>query len=342
MPMKNYESKIEFSIIIPLKEISEGGYIFETCEKIKELTNKNYEVIILPDAVSGDKKLLEEKLDARIIETGNVNPGVKRDIALDYAKGEYLAFIDDDAYPQADWLDVAAKNFGAENVAAIGGPQLTPSDDSFWQKVSGAMFVSFLSGGALTRYWPGEKIEETVDWPTVNLIVKTDAFREIGGFGIDAWPGEDTKLCLKIVKDLKKKILYIPDLIVYHHRRPTIKKHLLQTGRYGHQRGYFTKKYPENSRKMSSMYFMPSLMVLYITLGAIGSFFSEYIFYMFLFGIVVYFLVLVVSAFSIVGKTGSYLVSFMTVPYLVLFHIWYGLRYMQGLFLTKDLNDESK
>lgn len=340
--MEASEEKIDFSIIIPLKKFHEGGYIFETCQKIREIKDERYELIILPDNNPENKEKLEEIIGAKIIATGSVNPGIKRDMAIDLASGKYLAFIDDDAYPENNWLKVAKKHLQDDEVVAVGGPQLTPSHDSFWQKVSGAMFISFLSGTAINRYWPGEKVTKTDDWPTVNLIVKADAFKAIGGFGIDAWPGEDTKLCLKLTRDLKKKILYVPDMIVYHHRRPTIKKHLLQTGRYGLQRGFFTKRYPENSRKISTLYYMPSILVSYIFLGLIGSFYSEYISYILLFGIGVYFLILIVSAFSIIGKTRNFLVSMMTIPYLFLFHIWYGIRFLEGLIFAKELSEEGK
>jgi len=156
--MKNENNTIKFSIIIPVQAIND--YIWETCGKLKKLEKKNFEVIIFPDELPGDSDELEKKLNAKIIASGKVSPAIKRDLAMKYAQGKYLAFTDDDAYPDKDWLTVAEKYLQVEDVSAVGGPQLTPPDDNFWQKVSGAMFISILSGSAIIRYWPGKKFKK--------------------------------------------------------------------------------------------------------------------------------------------------------------------------------------
>ncbi len=53
----------------------------------------------------------EEGEGITIIPTGPVGPPLKRDIGAKKAKGEIIAFIDDDAYPRKDWLINAVKNF---------------------------------------------------------------------------------------------------------------------------------------------------------------------------------------------------------------------------------------
>lgn len=328
--------RVKFSVIIPVQAIND--YILETCDKLSKLKNRNFEIIIFPDEIGKNNKEMEKKLKARVIPTGKVSPAIKRDQALKYAKGTYLAFIDDDAYPNEEWLDVAEKHLQDENVSAIGGPQLTPLSDSFWQKVSGAMFLSPLSGAAIIRFWPGEKVKEIDDWPTVNFIIRKSDFEKVGGFDSEYWPGEDTKLCLDILKRLKKKILYIPNLIVYHHRRAGFRKHLKQTGNYGLHRGYFAKAFPETSRK--PMYFIPSLLVLFILAGPIALFFPVVMLKLYLLGLEIYILVVIVSTFFILSKTRNFFVSIMTIPYLISFHIWYGIRFIQGFVFTKTLNSK--
>lgn len=325
-----------FSIIIPVQKIND--YIQETCGKLANLKNKNFEILIFPDEAEGNNLEWEKKLNAGIIPTGKVSPAIKRDLALKYAQGEYLAFIDDDAYPDEKWLDVAEKYLQEENVAAIGGPQLTPIDDSFWQKVSGAMFLSPLSGAAIIRFWPGKKVQEIDDWPTVNFIIKKNDFEKIGGFDSTYWPGEDTKLCLDIVKKLKKKILYIPDLIVYHHRRSGFKKHLKQTGNYGLHRGFFAKRFPETSRKL--MYFIPSVFVIFLITGGLAYGYSDLVLRLYLLGIAVYIAAILFSTIVIWQKTKNFLVSITTIPYLISFHIWYGMCFVQGFVFTKELKSK--
>jgi len=326
-----------YSIIIPVQNIND--YIIETCSRLRALDNKNFEVLIFPDILEKNNDEMERTLGAKIVASGKVSPAVKRDMAMKYAKGDILAFIDDDAYPQKNWLNVAEQYLKNDNmIAAIGGPQLTPSHDSFWQRVSGAVFLSPLSGSALIRYWPGTRIQEVDDWPSVNFLVRKDDFIKIGGFDSHHWPGEDTKLCLDITRKLGKKILYIPDLIVYHHRRTGLRKHLRQIGNYGLHRGYFAKKFPETSRKF--IYFIPSIFVLSIVSGIMASFLYRPLAKLFLFGLTIYVLTIFLTTIFVWRKVKHFLISAATIPYLILTHIWYGVRFMQGFLFTKDLKSK--
>lgn len=331
--MENKENRVDFSIAVPILKIDD--YVLETCGKFRELKNNNFELILFPDDDFEEREEMEKKLTARIIPTGKFGPANKRDLSLMYARGKYIAFIDGDAYPSQNWLDIAAKHLEKNEVAAIGGPQLTPSDDSFWQKVSGAMFISPLSGGAGIRYWPGRKVREVDDWPSVNFFIKKEDFAAIGGFNSEYWPGEDTKICLEIIKKLKKKILYVPDMIVYHHRRSGIISHLKQTGCYGLQRGYFFRTFPETSRRLSRFYYVPSLLVLFLFFGAVFSLFFELIFKIYLLGLTAYGLALLFSTLVTIKRINSFRISFALIPYLISFHIWYGIRFMQGFLFTK-------
>ena len=197
---------------------------------IDKLNYKNIEVILLPDfSVSkefAENNFKDTNLECHIIPTGAVSPAIKRDMGAEKCSGDILAFIDDDAYPAKDWLDKVMPHFNSrfkiqhsKLICAVGGPQITPSSDSFWQKVSGAMFLSFLNGKAADRYYSGEKSYEVDDWPSVNLAIKKEFFLEVGGFDNSYWPGEDTKLCYDLIKT-GKKIIYEPNAIVFHPTLP--------------------------------------------------------------------------------------------------------------------------
>jgi len=85
------------SIIIAFQK--PGDYLWECLAAIKRLHYQNYEVILLPD-----EPMEGEGEGITIIPTGPVGPPLKRDIGAREANGEIIAFIDDDAYPQEDWL----------------------------------------------------------------------------------------------------------------------------------------------------------------------------------------------------------------------------------------------
>jgi len=329
--------KYKVSVIIPFQK--ETDYLAETLEALKRITHKNVEVILLSDGPMGvtfiQKHLNAFPFSYKIIETGPVSPAVKRDRGAECSSGEILAFIDDDAYPAPDWLDKALPYFSDEQICAAGGPQLTPPNDGLWEKISGAVFLSPLNGAAVCRYWPEGKPKSVDDWPSVNLLVRKADFIRVGGFNSEYWPGEDTKLCLDLVK-LGKKIMYVPEMIVYHHRRRGFRRHMRQVGNYGLHRGFFAKKYPDTSLKV--MYFLPACFFLFIIFGWILIFMKLSAVYYFLW--VLYVTALIVSTVSITKKVKSLMVSLGTVPYLVGTHFWYGFRFLQGFLCKSELKSK--
>ncbi|KKS42617.1 MAG: Glycosyltransferase, partial [Candidatus Kuenenbacteria bacterium GW2011_GWA2_42_15] len=202
-----------FSIIIPCKKSND--LLKECLDYISKLDYADFEIIVLPDECV-ETQHCRVSIRIRIIPTGPIKPGAKRNIGAQHAQGEILAFIDDDAYPALDWLKNALKYFEDEKVAALGGPGLTPFDDSFWQQVSGAMYLSWFAGANPERFYPGKK-RFLDDWPSMNFLIRKNDFLAVGGFAENFWPGEDTALCHNLVK-AGKKILYCPDVLVYHHR----------------------------------------------------------------------------------------------------------------------------
>lgn len=330
--MKN--ERVVFSIIIPFKSWS---YNLEECLMfIRKLTFKEFELILLPD---NEMTLIEEFRDLPVIicPTGRVNPAVKRDLGAEKAKGLFFAFIDDDAYPQSDWLSVAIKIFKAkQEIGAIGGPAVTPKTDPFWARVSGSVFLSRTSGGFPERYVPCPPSKVVDDWPTVNLIVRKPVFNQVAGFGSKFWPGEDTIFCLKIINKTSKKILYVPELVVWHHRRSGLHKHLYQIGNYGLHRGHFAKKFPETSRRV--IYFIPTLWVMFVLTGLFLSTLSHSIYILYLGGWVFYLAALAIS-WKQICRYESILVAFATMPYILVSHLWYGIKFIQG-FATKNLKSK--
>jgi len=318
---------IKYSFIIPVPRIN--NYIHEALCKILQIKRDDFEVIIYPDEISVD---VWPK--TRQITTGHVGPAQKRNLAIRDAAGEILIFIDDDAYPENNFLGFLDKDFVDDKIVAVGGPALTPRDDNFWQKVSGAVFLSSLSGGYPERYVPVGKKREIDDWPSVNLSIRKKDFTAVGGFNCQYWPGEDTKLCIDLIK-LGGKIIYNPELIVYHHRREGLLKHLKQIGGYGIHRGFFAKKFPQTSLRFK--YFIPSLFLLFVVVGAVLSFFYPFIFKLYLLGWLIYLLALAKSLVDVYKYEKNILIILNSLYYIFFTHLYYGWRFIQGFIFTRQL-----
>jgi len=310
------------SIIIPLKEINE--YIREAIPYHLLLDYSDFEILIFPDLESDE---VFEK--TKIIPSGNVGPAEKRDMALTYASGDIFAFIDDDAFPRKDWLKNAVQELEQDDVGAVGGPAVTAPEDDLLRQASGKVLENvFCSGKYTYRYIPGVKHEDD-DIPSVNLIVKREIFEAVGGYDSTFYPGEDTKLCLDIIKKTEKKIIYSPDIIVYHHRRPLFKGHLKQVTGYARHRGYFAKKLPETSLKLQ--YFIPSLFLLGIVLGPVLCCLFPVLWGVY-FGILfIYFILIIIST----KKVSGFKLFALVIAGVFVTHLGYGLCFIQGLLSKK-------
>ena len=180
-----------------------------------------------------------------------------------------------------------------------------------------------ISGPVSFRYKNSKK-RICYDLPSCNFFIRKKIFLELGGFDTSFWPGEDTKLCLDI-KKLGKKIIYDPDVKIYHHRRKNLKQYLKQIFNYSKHRGHFAKKYPETSFKLS--YFIPSLFVIGLISGMFISFFSliQRVIYFSILGL--YFLLMFIEGAR--TKKISYIIPFIFVGFIT--HVVYGIGFILGL-----------
>jgi len=291
-----------FSVIIPVRK--ENAYLKETLYNLKKQTFKNFEILVITDKISK-----------------NPDPSFKRNLGAKKAKGDFLCFLDDDSYPEKNWLkNIYRQIQNHPDYAAFVGPCLTPPKDNLYQQASGLLWSSFMGSGGAGQYrnYP-QKARFVDDYPTVNFTINKKIFQKIGGFNSKYWPGEDTILCLDLINS-QQKIFYHPSIKVFHHRRSVLIPHLKQISRYALHRGLFARKFPKNSLKIG--YIMPSLFIIYLLTLPINHFYWPLYLYLFLLFLnFVYFLV----------SNVPFLVSILTVITIPITHLYYGLLFIIGL-----------
>ncbi|MBU1256205.1 glycosyltransferase, partial [Patescibacteria group bacterium] len=267
-----------------------------------------------------------------------VLPAHKRDQGAKMAKGEILAFLDDDAYPSKHWLKNIVKGFKSKNIVAVGGPGVTPPNTSFLEQASGWASASPMGSGTYSYRFLPKKKKFVDDYPSMNLAVRKNHFIRVGGFDSHYWPGEDTKLCLDLTHKLNKKILYLPKALVYHHRRPLWLSHLKQNGNFGVHRGNFARVLPQTSLKL--LYFGPSLLFLGLSYLFISLLIPSIVIIPVVnLGVILsilYFSSLLFNGIWIYKKSQNIWQGVISVPAILITNLWYGLRFIQGfLFIGK-------
>jgi glycosyltransferase involved in cell wall biosynthesis len=319
-----------FSIIIPCRIFN--NRLAETLDKLSVQTYRNFEVIVILDFE--DSNLISSE-NVNYIFSGIKTPGEKRNIGINSSKGDYIAFLDDDAYPSEKWLENAKIIFDSTpEFIGVCGPSITPPDSSLLEQIGGYIYESFLTSGP-TRYRHLPQSSRIVnDYPTVNLIVKKECMNEVGGFDIKYWPGEDTKLCLDLTKKYGKRIFYSPILVVYHYRRSVFHPHLIQLSRYASHRGFFAKEFPETSLKLT--YFIPSLFVLYLLLLPILLLNIKNSAFL-LIPLGLYLLILSIESALIYNKSGSLAKSILAAFGIFFSNVTYGVFFLKGLLSKPNL-----
>jgi len=300
-------SKPFFSIIIPIR--TPNSFLLETKKKLSNQTYKNFELLVITDKISHTP-----------------NPCIKRNYGASISKGQYLCFLDDDSYPDKNWLLNIKKQIDLHpNYAAFCGPALTPPNNNLFQRAGSEVWSSVLGSGGAGLYRSKISSPRFVDdYPTVNFIIKKTIFNKIGGFNTKYWPGEDTLLCLELIK-IDEKIFYHPSIIVYHHRRGILTEHLAQTNRYAIHRGHFARIFPQTSFKIG--YLIPSIFLIYlITLPFHHIYFPIYL----------YIFLLFLTLLNIFIKSKNIFLAFLSVFAIVITHITYGFFFIKG-YLTPDL-----
>jgi glucosyl-dolichyl phosphate glucuronosyltransferase len=136
------------------------------------------------------------------------------------ARGEILAFMDDDVLVDANWLQNLTKVFQQENWAGAGGRILPERDFTppAWLSVEGKYALAPLAIFDLGTL-PGELAEAPFG---TNMAFRKEVFEKIGGFRTDLGPqpgsetrSEDTEFGFRALA-AAQRLWYEPAAIVYH------------------------------------------------------------------------------------------------------------------------------
>ena len=338
-----------FSIIIPTRNLNDY-IILETLPALDLQSFTEFEVFIVPDFDSEmDSKLMNKYKWLQIIPSYKMKkPGDKRDYGVSKSKGTIVSFIDDDVHPTKHWLTEAYNIFNERpEIAALGGPGVLPIKGiNKWERVFDAVLKTRLgSGGYEYRFTP-QKEQFVDDYPAMNLMMRKDVFLKIGGFRNQYWPGEDSKLLSRLDSKYTERILYHPNVKVYHHRRNTLEGHLRQHMYYGLTRGTFFAHGDRNSTNL--IYFIPAFFTLYlfsvfiVTLISAFVHFSRTTILAYTILVWLYSLAILFVMLKTYFQSKKYYIALGTGMVIPIMHLIYGLFFIYGFakaHIKKILNE---
>ena len=243
------------SIVIPTRR---GSDILNRC--IDSLLKQDYpadafEIILVSKEKLGIQKKEKISTISGVDFVDARNEGVKN------AKGQLIAFVDDDCIMPEDWMSKAVPYFQDPKVGVIGGPALPFERDEFSYQVGKYLLGSvFTSGFASIRYKLQKSVQEVQEHGLIaaNNVIRKDVFESVSGFDREQVLSEENDLYFRI-KEQGYKLLYVPEIFVWHRAKPIVLPLLKKVFFYATGRGVLMVRKPKTFRLL---YLIPTFFLL--------------------------------------------------------------------------------
>jgi GT2 family glycosyltransferase len=215
-----------------------NGTLRRCMEGLSRLNYPDFEVIFVDDGSTDPSAVLRARdFGFRLIQTENRGLSSARNTGWQAATGEIVAYLDDDAWPDRDWLLYLAKAFQDGGYGGVGGPNIPPPSDG-----PIAQCVANAPGGPIHVLLSDTEAEHI---PGCNMAFRRDALAEVGGFDPQfRVAGDDVDVCWR-VQDAGYRLGFSPAAMVWHHRRNSVRAYWRQQRGYGKAEALLERKWPE-------------------------------------------------------------------------------------------------
>jgi len=224
-----------FSIIVPtFNRPLPLTHCLQSLERL-DYPRDRFEVIVVDDGSESRAEAVvssfSNRLDITLITQPHSGPAIARNKGAAHAKGEFLAFTDDDCTPAPEWLKTLALRFNGTPDNMIGGRTLNALLQNPYSTASD-LLIRYLYA-----YYNANP-DQARFFASNNLTLSKVGFHQIGGFDM-VFPragAEDREFCERWLRH-GFRMAYAPEVLIYHAHRLTLRSFFRQQFNYG--RGAF-------------------------------------------------------------------------------------------------------
>ena len=197
--------------------------LLEALDSLNAQSHNNLEIVVVVD---GNKELYEKirgskiKIDRILLNEANLGLSESRNSGIKESKGDIIAFFDDDAVADMNWLKELVRMYEEHDAIAAGG-KILPKWVTKKPKYLPEEFYWLI--GATHKGFPAEEMTEVRNTFGSNLSFKAEVLKALDGFrsemgvkGRGLLQGEETELCERMSNKFEKGVIYNPEAIVYH------------------------------------------------------------------------------------------------------------------------------
>lgn len=193
------------SVIIPSGRPEMVEETIQGLEK-QDLGRNTFEVVVVTPVQKF--QLSSSSVDVTILQVKQLfAPGRMRNLGAAKARGELLAFIDDDCIPPVHWLSTLVQTIDeGKSLAAVGCRVV--GRKGYWNRCADyALFAAYQ-----------HNIRKICDLGSAAILVRASAFIEVGGFDQDLLASEDWEFSLRL-SGHGWRCLFEPGVEVLHNHR---------------------------------------------------------------------------------------------------------------------------
>ena len=196
---------------------------------------KRWEVIVVDDGSQTPAERVVEpfrnRLDVTLLRQERAGPAAARNAGVARARGDFVAFTDDDCAPVSSWLQKLAARFARKRDCVIGGWAVNTLPQDPYCKAS-QLLLDYLCS-----YYNSDP-DQAQFLLSNNLALPRDLFHALGGFDTTFRfaGGEDRELCDRCLFQ-GHQLIYAAEVLVYHTQALTLLTFCRQHFNYG--RGAF-------------------------------------------------------------------------------------------------------
>ena len=214
--------------------------IRECLESLRRQDYPSYDVHVIDDGSTDEtSQIVREFPEVHYFHQPNDGLSAARNVGVQRATGEIVAYTDDDCVVEQDWLRHLVQCFEDLQVDAAGGPNITPQSDSWAAKCVA------LCPGNPSHVMLDDRCAEHV--PGCNMAFRRQALLDMGGFDPQfRQAGDDVDVFWRMI-DAGKKIGFAPGAMVWHRRRDSLMAFLAQQRGYGRAEARLQRKHPHRS-----------------------------------------------------------------------------------------------
>jgi GT2 family glycosyltransferase len=213
-------------------------------ERLRALTYPDFETIVVDDGSADGSADIARAHGAVLVQTEHRGLSFARNAGVARARGDVVAFLDDDAYPDPDWLYYVAAALRANAHAGVGGPNIPPEDDGLVADCVAA------APGAPIHVLISDREAEHV--PGCNMAFRKSALEEVGGFDERfRVAGDDVDVCWRL-QESGRTLGFSAGAVVMHRRRDSVRRYLKQQYSYGKAEALLERKWPSRYTRAGS------------------------------------------------------------------------------------------